>query len=228
MDFVSASGILATLQCQWDTLPRYCQTTETFASRPVSRQVGTISFCYCPCAYWLVLHPQLSLRAGHRCPYQLMEKARRPICLTLAADTRSYIGDKRDWKQQSYLLENSLSHLALNSDYLFWKSELALSRQEKWGRTQCTFICPGYGCALHPGQAVHWDGEWVTSTVRALEKGKDEIQKSEFLPNQGILKQCDNCLDDCSQTLQGPLHSQRVKSVSPVDQAHSLTYFGWS
>lgn len=32
--------------------------------------------------------------------------------------------------------------------------------------------------------------------MQALEKGKDEIQKSEYLPDQGILKQCDKCLDD--------------------------------
>lgn len=157
-----------------------------------------------------------------------MEKARRLICLTFAVDTRAYIGDKRDWKQQSVLLENGLSCLVLNSDCLFWKSELALGRQEKAGRAQHTSMCPGCGCALHSGQAVHWEGEWVTSSVQSLEKGKDEIQKSEFLLNQGILKQCDKCLDDCSQILQGPLHIQRVKSISPVDQAHSLTSFGWS
>lgn len=154
-----------------------------------------------------------------------MEKARRPICLTFAVDTRSYIWDKRDWKSQSFPLENSFSHLALNSDCLFWKSELALSRQENWGRTHCTSMCPGCGCALHPGQAVHGEGQWVASSVQASEKGKDEIQKSEFLTDQEILKHCDKCLDDCSQILQGPLHIQRVKSISPVDQAHSLTLF---
>lgn len=41
--FVSASGILAAVQCQWDTFSRYCHATKTFASRSGSRQVGTIS-----------------------------------------------------------------------------------------------------------------------------------------------------------------------------------------
>lgn len=43
MDFVSASGILAAVQSQWDTFPQYCHATKTFASRSGSRRVGTTS-----------------------------------------------------------------------------------------------------------------------------------------------------------------------------------------
>lgn len=39
MDFASASGVLAAVQCQWDTFPRYCHATKAFASRSGSRQV---------------------------------------------------------------------------------------------------------------------------------------------------------------------------------------------
>lgn len=217
MDSVSASGILAAVQSQWDTFPRYCHATKTFASRSGSRRVGTTS---------LKISSPLPIGLDYL------------LCWLLALDTAalaSWCSGPGGWSasllpwtpDHTLEIEETLGHLALVSDRLLWKSELAnLSRQEKGGRAQHPSICPGRGCTLHPGQAVHRGADCVASSMRPLEEGKEEIQKSEFLPKQGILKEHDRCLDGCSQILQGSLHVQRVEIHEP-SRSSSFTRILW-